>query len=59
MDEWIKWTTGECPVPPYTMVEIKTRTLGTCIGPANLFHWKINEYMQAHDIVAYRIVEEE
>lgn len=59
MNEWIKWEGGLCPVSMNTVVEIKTRGLGVCTAPAGLFSWRKKLYEMPHDIIAYRIADDD
>lgn len=60
---WIEWNGGECPVPPYTLVEVKTRNGGGIrgkFGPDLAKDWlwgrRKGHIDQGGDIVSYRVV---
>jgi len=56
MSEWIKWEGGEFPVPPETLVEVRTIT-GDCLrGRAYKLCWRLIDPLG--NITAYRVVEE-
>jgi len=55
---WIKWTGGEQPVPPETIVEVifGDGDIGTCPGPALAIRWRWANKGHGGDIIAYRVV---
>ena len=55
---WIKWAGGECPVPPFTLVEVKLRS-GNVLGPGLAFGYRLDYFDNHGDIVEYRIVTEQ
>ncbi|MEN6403051.1 MAG: hypothetical protein ABFD94_13990, partial [Armatimonadia bacterium] len=54
-DGWIKWEGGSCPVPPDTLIDVRTR--GTA-GPYRFRAYQIGwrQTGSRTDLVAYRIV---
>ncbi len=55
--EWIEWNGGECPVPPRTIVEIKTNGGAVYETLASSLSWAHSDMYPLMNIVAYRIVE--
>ena len=54
---WIKWSGGECPVPPDTLVEVKLRCVGLELsGLAKTYYWR--GVGGDADIVEYRTITE-
>lgn len=52
-DGWIKWSGGECPVDPDTIVYVQTRGGGYGFSQAKLLEWR--HYGLPFDIVEYRV----
>lgn len=57
---WIKWSGGECPVPPDTLVDIKLRS-GFVRGlrPAGKYIWNHDDDDDDGDITEYCVVLEQ
>lgn len=66
--DWVtRWVWGQCPVPPYTPVEVRLRNQNSAKDRAGTFSWyhcnwleRLFFYKNAaeYDIVAYRIIDE-
>lgn len=54
---WIKWDGGECPVPLYTLVEVKCRN-GTVLGTGRAGDFEWDHIGSRGDIIEYRTVTE-
>ena len=60
MSDWIEWSGGECPVPPYTRVEVRFRNGAlNSVSSAKDWTWKWPAGRGAYDIVGYRVISEE
>ena len=57
MSDWIEWRGGECPVGPYTVVNLKTRSYyNRHDTPYTAAAWRWTHEDKATNIIAYRIV---
>ena len=54
---WIDWHGGECPVPLYTLVEVKCRS-GTVLGTGRAGDFEWDHIGSRGDIIEYRTVTE-
>ena len=53
-DQWIEWTGGACPVPGFTLVDVRLRGGDVrAARSASLWHW--TDEGQDSDVVAYRL----
>lgn len=66
MTDWIEWKGGACPVPPETLVEIRTADglvsvnleAGDAMGVGEINWWQHQCHPDDH-IIAYRIIKEQ
>lgn len=60
MNNWTDWPGGECPVPPGTPVEIRTRDGTVSKGLSSEFTWTHDRNnVNYGDIVEYRVERED
>jgi hypothetical protein len=50
---WYKWSGGECPVDPQTIVEIRVRTGHTCEIKADNVSWQ--HFGNDPDVIEYKL----
>jgi hypothetical protein len=57
-DGWTEWLGGDCPIPPITLVEYKTKIMPTKVLKAHALSLRWRHIGSGDDIFSYRIIKE-